>query len=143
MNLFKSFWKTSKDQLFEKNMALTVSELTGVQDKIARLQAKGLPSSRIIDALQRFNPKLSDRYRAEAAYWTEVKRIDTEEVAELGDELGISKYKVVLSPSACRLCREKTNNGNKIFSQKEVQKTGYGQFVPWHPNCYCVAIPYE
>lgn len=144
MNLFKEFWlANSGGELFEKKESLTEPEIKKVQEKIAELQDKGLPSSKIIAALQKFNSKLSEKYRAEAAYWTEVKAQDTKIVGDIGDDLGISKYKVILSPNACKLCREKTDNGRKIFTQKDVEKSGYGQFVPWHPNCYCIAVPVE
>jgi protein-disulfide isomerase-like protein with CxxC motif len=142
-NLFKQFWKAnSGGELFEKSAALSKSEIMEVQKKIAELQGKGLPSSKIINALQKFNSKLMEKYRAEAAYWTGVKANDTQTVAQIGDDLGISKYKVILSPSACELCREKTNNGTKIFDQKDISKTGYGKFVPWHVNCYCILVPW-
>lgn len=142
MNLFKEFWKAEHGgELFEKAGALTKAELAQVQGKIAELQKKGLPSSKIIASLQRFNGKLSEKWRAERAYWTEVKLDDREKVGEIGDDLGIAKYKIILSPNACKLCRMKSNGGRKVFSQKDMEKTGYGNFVPWHPNCYCIAIP--
>ncbi len=65
-------------------------------------------------------------------------------MVDLAGDLGFKNYKVVLSPSACAVCRRKTNNGAKVFGEAEVmQKAGeYGKFVPFHPNCYCVAVPF-
>ncbi len=103
-NLFKEFWKVQNGaEIFEKSDALTKAEVIAVQKKIEELQARGLPSSKIISALQKFNGKLSQKWRAERAYWTGVKKEDTKLVGEAGDDLGISKYKVILSPNACRI----------------------------------------
>ncbi len=121
--------------------ALTKAELIGIQNTIAELQKKGLPSSKIIEALQKQNKKIAEKWRAERAFWTEVKSFDTKKIGEAGEELDITKYKIILSPNACKTCRMKSDNGRKIFTQKDIAKTGYGQFIPWHPNCYCLAIP--
>ncbi len=137
MNLFKQFWKGQAGE------ALTKSELSEIQEYIKNLQKTNLPSSKIIAALQKFNGKLSERYKAERIYWTEVKAQDTKVVAQAGEDIGISKYKIILSPNACKGCREKSDNGRRIFTQKEIEKSGYGSFVPWHPNCFCIVIPYE
>jgi len=127
---------------FAKKESLTKTELIEIQNTIAALQKKGLPSSKIIIALQKQNKKLAKRWMAERAFWTEVKAQDTSKVGEIGEEIGFEHYKVILSPNACEICRKKTDNGRKIFTQKDIAKSGYGEFVPWHPNCYCVAIPY-
>lgn len=136
---FQDYWKMENHGFVKSK--LTKSELIDVQNTIAKLQTKGLPSSKIIDALQKMNSKLSERWKAERAFWTETKKEDTSLVGEASEEVGISEYRVILSPNACKVCRDKTNNGTKIFSQKDVEKTGYGEFVPWHPNCYCIAVP--
>lgn len=140
MSTFSNFWKTSMHG-FEK-AKLTKTEIAQVREKIEQLQSKGTSSSKIITALQKLNPKLSERWKAERAFWTETKREDTGIVGEAGEYIGFEEYRVILSPHPCKLCIDKTNNGSKIFSQKDIEKTGYGQFVPWHPNCYCVAVPY-
>lgn len=137
-NLFKEIWKANNG---EDMKALTKSELIQVQGIIFNLQKKGYPSSKIITALQKTNQKLNEKWRAERAYWTTVKQDDTKAIADLGDDLGFTKYKVILSPNACPLCIQKTNNGRKVFDQREISKSGYGQFVPWHPNCYCIVVP--
>jgi len=129
--------------MFEKSGALTKAEIVAVQNKIAELQSKGFPSSRIIASLQKFNGKLSEKWKAERAYWTEVKVDDTQTVAGLGDDIGISKYRVVLSPNACKICREKSQEGSKIFKNSDLEKSGYGHVPPFHPNCYCILIPIE
>ena len=136
-NNFKTFWKLSND-----DKALTKTEIVEIQNKIRQLQKQGYPSGKIINILQKYNGKITERWKAERAYWTEVKAQDTLLVGDIGEELGITKYKVILSPNACRICIDKTDNGNKIFSTKDIEKTGYGQFVPWHPNCYCILVPH-
>jgi hypothetical protein len=137
MSLFKQFWKGKSGE------SLTEKEISEVNQRINFLQKKGWISSNIIEDLRKFNGKLSEKYRAEAAYWTEVKKKDTEKVAEIGKELGISKYKIILSPNACKLCEQKTNYGKKIFSDEEINKAGYGQSVPFHVNCFCIVVPYS
>lgn len=141
MMSFTDYWKANNGIVTFEKAKLTKSELVEVQNTIARLQKKGYPSSKIISALQKKNAKLSERWKAERAFWTEVKRDDTGIVGDLGEEVGFTKYKVILSPNACKVCVDKTNGGRKIFSNKDIEKAGYGQFVPWHPNCYCIAVP--
>ncbi len=136
---FKDKWKQLNS--FEKSNALTKSELEFVRSVIGEKQRKGWISSRTIKYLQQSVPKLSLKYRAETAYWTEVKHQDTKLIAESGDDMGIEDYKVILSPDACKLCREKTQEGRKVFKSSEVQKAGIGHVPPFHPNCYCVLIP--
>ena len=126
---------------FEKAERLSETEIIEVQRTIGELQKKGLPSSKIISALQKQNPKLSEKYRAERAYWTEVKHQDTQKVGEAGEELDFETFKVILSPNACKTCHEKTNNGTKLFKSADLQKAGYGHIPPFHPNCYCIMIP--
>lgn len=138
---FKSFWKIQfHGESFEKDRLSTI-ELKKVQDVIFELQKKGLPSSKIITELQRVNKKLSERWKAERAFWTEVKRDDTYGVADASDDLGVDKYQVILSPNACRLCRKKTEQGKKVFKGMDLEKSGYGHVPPFHPNCYCILIP--
>lgn len=143
MSIFKEFWKAQHGHdIFEKKTSLTVMEISDIQKKIADLQSKGLPSSKIITALQKFNGKLAERWKAERAYWTEVKSTDTEAIGDIGDDLGISKYKVILSPNACPVCIKKTDNGGKIFKSTDIEKSGFGHVPPFHPNCYCIIYPY-
>lgn len=141
-NLFREFWKAENTgEFFEKKESLTKAEIAEIQAKIAELQKKGLPSSKIITALQNFNVKLSERWKAERAYWTETKVDDTDLVVNAGEDLGISKYKIILSPNPCPICVRKTNNGSKIFKSSDLKKSGYGHVPPFHPNCYCILIP--
>jgi intein/homing endonuclease len=49
--------------------------------------------------------------------------------------LDINKFQVLLSPDACKTCRAKTQNGQKIFTEAEFTKDGYGHRPPFHPNC--------
>jgi hypothetical protein len=141
MDAFKTAWIESQN--FEKAEKLTKAELAEVRTFITELTKKGINSSTIIKRIQKQFPKLAEEYQASRVYWTETKREDTDVIAEAGEDLGIDKYRVILSPHPCQLCIDKTDNGRKIFTQKDIEKTGYGQFVPWHPNCYCVAIPTE
>jgi hypothetical protein len=141
-NLFQEHWKMQMHGIepFEK-ARLTKSEIMNVQDTIAALQKRNLPSSQIITALQKQQPKLAMRWKAERAYWTEVKRNDTEKVGEAGEELDFERYRVILSPNACHICREKTRNGAKLFKSADLHKSGYGHVPPFHSNCYCILIP--
>lgn len=141
MMTFAEMWKANAGVDSFAKARLTKAELVEVQRTIARLQKKGLPSSKIITALQKKNAKLSERWKAERAFWTETKRDDTEVVADLGEEVGFSDYKVILSPNACKTCREKTDGGRKIFKTADLHKSGYGHVPPFHPNCYCILIP--
>src|ERR1700742_1449815 len=105
---FKDFWKINNGHVSFAKSKLTKSELQDVQETISRLQKKGLPSYKIITALQKRNSKLSERWKAERVYWTEVKHDDTEVVADLGEDIGFSEYKVILSPHACKTCIAKS-----------------------------------
>jgi hypothetical protein len=143
MSIFTKWWKVQiqNKELFEKSEYLTKSELLEIQRTIYELQKKGLPSSKIILALQKQNKKLAQKWRAERAFWTETKATDTKKIGEAGEELDITKYKVILSPSACEACRSKCDNGHKIFKSSDIEKAGYGHVPPFHPNCFCVMIP--
>lgn len=142
MSTFADFWKiqNARDDAFEK-VALTKSELVSIQQAISLLQKKGLPSSEIITALQKKNAKLRERWKAERAYWTEVKMADTQKVGDIGEDIGFDNYQVILSPNACKTCRRKSDNGTKIFKNQDIEKSGYGHVPPFHPNCYCILIP--
>jgi rubrerythrin len=125
-----------------KSEKLSDSEITEARGLIAYYNKHRYTATQTIKALQRKFGKLSEEYKAARVYWTETKKDDVTATAELGKEIGFTKYKTVLSPSACPLCRKKSDNGNKIFSQKEIEKTAHGDFVPWHENCYCIVIPW-
>lgn len=142
MSEFKIYWETMNKTADEYvgDRALSQKDLMEVRNTIIKLQKKGKPSSKIIEVLQKMNAKLFEKWRAERAYFTEIKLLDTQIVHRAAEELGVTKYRVVLSPSACPLCLKKSNNGKKIFTDAEVKKAGDG-FIPWHPNCYCVLIP--
>lgn len=145
MSDFKEFWKIQNqdDESFEKS-ALTNWQLTKVAEIIRKLQNRGLPAYRIIKRLQTFKAlkaKLNPQYRAAAAYWTQVKKDDTHLVANASKDLGVEKYRVILSPNACPICREKTEQGQKVFKSEDVEKSGFGHVPPFHPNCYCILVP--
>lgn len=142
---FSQFWKEYNDPNYEILLKASLSdrELSAIRKKITELQGMGKSSSEIVTSLQRFNPKLSEKWKAQRAYWTEVKQRDTKIVGKAIEELDIEKFKVVLSPDPCPICVKKTNNGTKIFKSSDIQKGGYGHVPPFHPNCYCIVIPQE
>ncbi len=141
MDNFRDYWKLQKGEMSVDEFSdkrLTVPELKQVRDVIAQMQSKNLPSSKIIEALQHINKKLMEKWRAERAYFTEVKRDDTIAVAEASEELDVHKYRVVLSPNACDICVKKFSG--KIFKSNQIEKNGQ-PIIPAHPNCYCILIP--
>lgn len=141
---FKTYWQlqnsTSEEYLVKAR--LTTKELKDIQKTIADLQQKGFSSSKIIKQLQKANGKLVDYWKAERAYYTEVKAMETKVVGQASEELGLDTYKTILSPNACEICKSKSNNGTKIFKSNDLHKSGYGHIPPFHPNCYCILIPY-
>jgi hypothetical protein len=123
----------------EKADKMSESEITEARALIAQYNKRHKTATQTIDALMR---KFAVTQPAAArVFWTETKKSDTAATLKLGAEIGFSKYQVILSPSACKVCVKKTDNGKKIFSDKEVHKTGHGEFVPFHPNCYCICVP--
>lgn len=142
---FKNFYKLqnglSTVDEYVNTTALTKAELLNIRKTIQILEDKGLPSSKIIEALQKMNKKLIQKWRAERAYYTEVKLRDTKIVGKIGEELDIQKYRVVMSPNPCAICKKKSNNGKKLFSNAEIDKSGYGHVPAFHPNCYCILLP--
>lgn len=142
---FRDYWalikKTEGEILIKSDSKLSKAELIDIQKTIFELQKKGYNATKIIKYLQDHNAKLAEKSRAARAFWTELKRMDTEEVKESGKILDLDEYKVILSPHACPVCRKKTRNGAKVFTGKELNKTGYGHYPPFHPYCYCVLIP--
>ena len=145
INEFREYYKSLflTEGEFYKSSALTDKEIIEIRKYIKALQDKGATSKIIIKHLQHFNPKIKELWKAERVYFTEIKRQDSKEIGEAGEELEIKSYKVVLSPSACATCIKKTGNGSKIFKNSDIQKAGYGHIPPFHPNCYCVLLPKE
>lgn len=142
---FKNYWalikNTESEILIKSSSKLSKADLMDIQKTIFELQKKGYNATKIIKYLQDHNSKLADEYKAQRAFWTELKRMDTEEVKESGKILDLDKYEVILSPHACPVCRKKTRNGTKVFTGKDLHKSGYGHYPPFHPNCYCILIP--
>jgi hypothetical protein len=131
-----------KTETVEKKVEkLNKQEIEYVGHLIRDLQKKGKKSSEIISTIQKAVPKLRERWKAERAYWTEAKRQDTEEVAEVSAEIGFEEYKVILSPHACEVCTSKSDSGHKVFKTTDLEKAGFGHVPPFHPNCYCVLVP--
>ena len=142
---FKSFWKKFIADNYDFSKAdsrLSKEEVLEVQKFIKKLLDQKKPASVIIKKLQDYNDKLSDYYKAKRAFDTENKAIQTNEVLGSADDLGIDKFQCILSPNACTTCRQKTANGEKIFKESDLTKSGYGNKPPFHPSCFCVLIPY-
>jgi len=132
LNKFAKFWR--EEIRFEKK--LSMRELSAVRADISRLNELGKLSSQIIVYLQRKYPKLSEAWKAERAYWTETKRMQTTEVKDDAEELEIDKFRVLPNINACPICIKLSGNGKKIFSKKSLDKE-----PPYHPNCYCILLP--
>lgn len=132
---------TPEDYFLKSKNKLTEKELRDIQNTIRDMQKRGSNASSIIKYLQDHNAKLTEKYKAERAFYTELKRLDTQQVKTSGKYLDLDQYKVILSPHACEECVDKTENGRKIFKSSDLKKTGYGHYPPFHPNCYCVLIP--
>jgi len=130
---FKDFWKNSSEPLTEE-------ELGKVRGFIFRQEEAHVKSSVIIGKLQKLFPKLSEYYKAERAYWTEVKRIETEELKASAIDVGYTKFRILPSPGACESCLQLSNSGQKVFDKAELEKGGQA-ILPHHPNCRCVLHP--
>lgn len=136
---FKDFWKIQGGYVIEK-AALTASELKSVQKTIAELQAKRLPSSKIIAHLQTINKKLAEQWKAERAYWTEVKRSESDSIKSAGDDLDVEKYRIILSPNPCPICKAFADGGRRRFTMRQLVYKGR-EAPPVHPNCFCILLP--
>lgn len=148
MTNFDLFWKAQNEPeaLMQKHIGkssskLTRKELKELQDIVDRMQGDKKSSSQIIKYLQKWNSKLAEKYQAERALSTESKRLDTSNTINAAKYLDTDKFKCLLSPNACPICRKKTEDGNKVFTTKELQKDGFGHKPPFHPNCYCILLP--
>lgn len=131
---FKEFWKS---QYVRK--ALTQGDLSSIRGKIGRMEGKGKPAKAIISALQS-KPEIKDRWKAERAYWTETKKLETNSILQSAEDLDITKFKIIPSPSACPLCLKVSGDGEKVFDRGDLLFKG-NQIPPVHPNCYCILIP--
>jgi hypothetical protein len=121
---------------------LSQEEIREVQKYIEKLQSQGQKATDIIKKLQNYNDKLSEYYKAKRAFETENKNAQSKEIINSASNLDINKFKVMLNPNACKTCRQKTENGRKIFTEKEITKSGFGMRPPFHPNCTCLILPY-
>lgn len=138
---FKHYWQNifhNNEIILKSDSKLTEVELKDIQHVIHEMQDKGKNATAIIKYLQGYNKKLVEKYKAERAFWTEVKRLDTESVIESADNLDLDEFRVILSPHPCKTCRDKFEG--KTFKTSQLQKNGHS-IVPAHPNCYCVLIP--
>lgn len=140
MNEFQEMYKSlsQSDNEFYKSAALTEKELKDIRNYIKALQDKNMISKNIISYLQKFNPKIKELWKAERVYYTEIKRKDTKDVKDMGDDLEIKSYRAILSPNACEHCIKKLRG--KTFRSNEIEKDGT-PIIPVHPNCYCILLP--
>jgi hypothetical protein len=137
---FKTAWKKTAATRVEK-AKLSRDELTKAREIIRAGNSRSVPAYETIGKVGR---ELNiNQYRAQRVYVTESKRNDVVATRQLGKGIGFSKYSVILSPNACHKCQQMTENGRKIFTQKDITKGGYGWFVPFHPHCYCIVVPEE
>jgi hypothetical protein len=139
---YNEWHKTHPFQLprLQKADSFSDSELPAARSLIAYYNKHRYTATQTIKAIMR---KFSvDQAGAARVYWTETKREDTNAVMELGEEIGFTEYKVILSPSACKLCCKKTQGGAKVFKASELEKSGHGHKPPFHPNCYCILVPH-
>lgn len=132
---FKEFW-TNFTRIEKK---LTNAQINEVQEIIDRLEAKKIPSSKIITVLQQKFSELSERYAAERAYWTESKKKETEIIFDNAEDLKLKTFRIINTPGACKKCREVSGHGDKRFKSADIQKDGK-TIVPIHPNCYCLLL---
>lgn len=126
----------------EKADKMSDEEVTEARGLIAYYNKHRYTATQTIKALQRKFPTLKYQPDAARVYWTETKRDDTKATLVLGKDIGFDKYKVILSPSACKVCKQKTDQGNKIFKASELEKSGHGHAPPFHPSCYCIVVPF-
>lgn len=124
----------------EKSDSLSDSELTEARGMIALYNKRRRTATQTINAIMR-KFKI-DQPGAARVYWTETKRDDTNAILDIGKEIGFTTFKVILSPSACAVCRRKTDGGTKVFKAAELNKSGHGHKPPFHPNCYCILVPH-
>ena len=126
----------------EKAEKLSDDEISEARGLIAYYNKHHFTATQTINALRRKFRKLADQPDAARVYWTETKRDDTKATLDVSREIGFDTFKVILSPSACHICREKTQNGAKVFKASELEKSGWGHKPPFHPSCYCILVPY-
>jgi hypothetical protein len=126
MYTFQEFWK---DQFYK---SLNIKTLRKIREIIIEMEADRIPSREIISYLQENFSELSELWKAERAYWTEVKKLESNNILNDAEDLGIQKFRIVPSPNACPLCKKVSGNGKRIFTKKEIDGV-----LPIHPNCYC------
>jgi arsenate reductase-like glutaredoxin family protein len=126
----KSEDKLSRDQLYR------------VRRKLSKLDGQKKTYSQKVDTLARTVPKLKEKWRSERVVRSEDKRSESLEVKNDAQELGFSRFKIMVSNRACKTCMSFTSNGSKIFDTKGLKKGGR-DVPPIHSNCNCILIPYE
>lgn len=137
-NPFKKVWADMNLPAFRKS--LTLNQLSDIRNDIESWERLGLTSSKIIDRLSRKYPPIKEKWKAERAYWTETKKLESRSIEEDSVEQGDKKFHIIPSPNACKLCLKVSGNGRKVFTMTDLEYQGHG-IPPIHPNCYCVLVP--
>jgi len=120
---------------------MTPGQLQEAQDTMGHLEAQKTPAREIIERLQSdFPAQLPKKWHAERVFRTEAKKVESEEIKEDAEVLGIEKFRIELSPNPCLACRIFAGGGRRVFSKGELIHEGRAA-PPVHPNCRCVLIP--
>lgn len=125
---FTEFWKK-----------LNSRDISNVRQQVDVLESKGKGEKAIIRNLRK-RPGLKEEWQAKRAYETESKRLESMEAKKKADYMGMKKFYVVLNKDACDECRRLTDNGKKVFTNRQIGK-GTDLLVPHHPNCRCTLSP--
>lgn len=133
---FKNFWKNDFNKI-EKN--LSGRDLLKIREFIIGLEDRETPSSVGIQLLLERFPQLGTKDHAELVYWTELKRVQSNEIIEDAEFLEFKKFRIIPGPNACPICKDFSQNGDKIFRKSQLEKDGW-DVPPIHPNCYCALV---
>ncbi len=141
-NNFNKFWKEKNIdydyEMFEKR--LSVAEIRNIRKLLEELRQKGYTFGQIVDFLRRTRKRLSEKWKAERVVATEEKRSESLSILDSSRALGAKKYRIVINPDACELCRSLTEEGTRIFEEDELYYKGH-RIPPFHPFCYCLLNP--
>jgi len=116
---------------------LSGAELSDVRDDLKEMEEDGKIYQEKVNSLARRYPKIKERYRAEQVVRTEEKRIETQEIKDDAETLGVKKFKIMTQSGACEDCIKLSQ---KIYTSNEIEKDGVS-ILPHHPNCLCLLVP--
>jgi len=137
MNLFKAVYQ---EYIVEKSK-LTDAQVRQVRSIITKMSEEGKMSSEIIAHLQNKFSKLSEKWKAERAFWTEKKRIDATDIKDKAEDLDFERFRILPNTGACPECIRFSNNGKKIFNSRADMVYKGRPAPPIHPGCYCLVLP--